>query len=293
MAVERKFIAENIKKMQVKEFLEKELGRAGVGGIDIQRTPLGTRVVVYAQRPGLVIGRKGASIKKLTTELKTKYGIDNPQIEVNELEVPELNAQVMAESIASSLERGIHFRRAAYSALRKIMEAGARGVEIEISGKLTGERAKCVKFLSGYLKHCGEPAILYVQHGLAEAAPKPGIIGVKVKIMPPGIRLPDEVLFREEKVAVEAPAEEGIEAKPKVKEKIEELVEGIEDVVATTVEEGAPVVKKLKPEKVKKLAKKKAKEAVEAEKKEGEEGAGVEKEEAKGEAGEAGGNPAK
>lgn len=293
MAVERKFIAENIKKLQVKEFLKKELGRAGVGGIDIQRTPLGTRVVIYAQRPGLVIGRKGASIKKLTNELKTDYKIDNPQIEVNELEVPELNAQVMAESIASSLERGIHFRRAAYSVLRKIMEAGARGVEIEISGKLTGERAKCVKFLSGYLKHCGEPAILYVQHGLAEAAPKPGIIGVKVKIMPPGIRLPDEVLFREEKVAVEAQAEEGIEAKPKVKEKIEELVEGIEEVVATTVEEGAPVVKKLKPEKVKKLAKKKAKEAVEAEKKEGEEGAEVEKEGVKGEVGEAGGNPAK
>ncbi len=127
MAIERKFIADNFRKLEVKEFLEKGLDRAGCGEIDIQRTPQGTRVIVYAQRPGLVIGRKGGSIRKSTNILKTNYHIDNPQIEVNELEISELNAKVMAKSITSAIERGIHFRRAAYTALRRIMEAGARG----------------------------------------------------------------------------------------------------------------------------------------------------------------------
>lgn len=250
MAIERKFIADNIRKLEVKEFLKKELDRSGCGEIDIQRTPLGTRVVVLAQRPGLVIGRKGATIRKLTNVLAKKYEIDNPQIEVNELDVPELNPHVMAESIVSMLERGLHFRRAAYTTLRKIMEAGARGAQIVISGKITGERAKSVKFTDGYLKHCGEPARIFVREATAQAAPKPGIIGVKVKIMPPGVRLPDEL----ELIGEEA-EQRRIAALP-VKEEIAELVEHIEGEIPVG-EEDAPKVKKLKPEKVKRKAAKK------------------------------------
>ncbi|MFH1774979.1 MAG: 30S ribosomal protein S3 [Methanobacteriota archaeon] len=256
MAIERKFVADNIRKLEIKEFLKGELGRAGCGEIDIQRTPLGTRVMVNAQKPGLVIGKKGAAIRKLTNILKKKYGIDNPQIEVNELQVAELNAQVMAESVASMLERGIHFRRAAYTVLRRIMEAGARGAEIEISGKLTGERAKSVKFTDGYLKHCGEPAILYVRHGIAEAAPKPGIMGVKVKIMPPGVKLPDDI----ELVGEEERAER---KKLKVGEGIEELVAKVEEELEVVGEKEAPKTKKIKPEKVKRKKTKKIEEVVE------------------------------
>ncbi len=193
MAVERKFIQDNFKKLAVREYLQRELDRAGCGEIDIQRTPLGTRVIIKAQKPGLVIGRKGASIRNLTNILRKEFGLDNPQLEVYEIETPELNPYVMAKTIASALERGIHFRRAAYTALRRIMDAGARGVEITISGKLTGERAKTVKFIAGYLKHCGEPAFRYVKEAHAQALPKPGVIGVKVKIMPPGVTLPDDV----------------------------------------------------------------------------------------------------
>lgn len=250
MAIERKFISDNIKKLQVKEYLKTELERAGCGEIDIQRTPLGTRVIVHAQRPGLVIGKKGMSIKKLTDVLDKEFKIENPQVEVSELGVPELNAQIMAESIASALERGIHFRRAAYTTLRRIMEAGARGAQIEISGKLTGERAKSVKFMDGYLKHCGEPAILYVKKGYARAAPKPGIIGVKVKIMPPGIKLPDDIEF----IEVEAKGEE----KKPVPEKLEELVEVIEEELEAIDEETVKVPKKIKVEKVKRKKKKPA-----------------------------------
>jgi small subunit ribosomal protein S3 len=237
LAIERKFIEDNIRKLEVKEFLKKELKKCGCGEIDIQRTPLGTRVIVFAQRPGLVIGKKGISIRKLTSILQQKYELDNPQIEVNELEVPELNASVMAKTVASAIERGIHFRRAAYTTLRRIMDAGARGAEIEVSGKLTSERAKSIKFIDGYVKHCGEPAIMYLREGQAQAAPKPGIIGVKVKIMPPGVKLPDEIEFIKRKK--EKPEE--------VKEEIEELVEGIEE----ELEEEKIIKKKLKPEKIK------------------------------------------
>lgn len=255
MAIERKFIEDNLRKLEVKEFLLRELERAGCGEIDIQRTPQGTRVIVNAQRPGLVIGRKGATIKKLTSVINRRYEIDNPQIEVNELQISELNAQVMAKNIASSLERGIHFRRAAYMALRRIMEAGARGAQIEISGKLTGERSKSVKFTDGYLKHCGDPAFMYVRRGVAQASPKPGVLGVKVMIMPPGVVLPDDIEIQ----GVEEGKEKKVAA---VKEEIEELVEDIEEELGEIVQsdEEPPKAKKLKPDKVKRKKAKKKKE---------------------------------
>lgn len=248
MAIERKFIADNFRKLEVKEFLEKGLDRAGCGEIDIQRTPQGTRVIVYAQRPGLVIGRKGGSIRKSTNILKTEFHIDNPQIEVNELEISELNAKVMAKSITSAIERGIHFRRAAYTALRRIMEAGARGVEIKVSGKLTGDRSKTVKFTDGSMKHCGEPALIYVEKGQATASPKPGITGVTVKIIPPGVKLPDEIVFLDR---------EKIEEDKKAKEA--KLVEDIQEEIAV-VHESKAVSKTIKPEKVKRKSKKKVEE---------------------------------
>ncbi len=255
LAIERKFISENLTRLEVKEFLEKELNRAGCGEIDIQRTPLGTRVMIYAQRPGLVIGRKGSSIKKITDILEKKFKLDNPQVEVNEVEVPELNALIMADNIASAIERGIHFRRAAFNALRRIMEAGARGAQIRISGKLTGDRNKTVKFLDGYLKHCGEPATLYVKVGLAEASPKQGVLGVQVKIMPPGIKLPDDIEFISDDVRAARKAE---------REKLEELVDGPVEAVEAVDEEETPVPKKIKAEKVKRKKRKKKEEPIDA-----------------------------
>ena len=208
MGVERIILRDKLKKATVKEFLEKEFERAGCGLVDIQRTPMGTRVIIKAQRPGLVIGRRGATIRNLTEVLKDKYDIDNPQIEVNELEVPELNAQVMARNVASLLERGFHFRRAAYTTLRRIMDAGARGTQITVSGKLTGERSRMAKFIDGYIKHCGEPAALYVDHGIATARLKKGVIGVQVKIIPPGVIMPDEIkTFKEQEATAKKEAE--------------------------------------------------------------------------------------
>lgn len=225
MAQERKFIQDNIRKLEVKEYLLRDLSRAGIGEIDIQRTPMGTRVIIQARRPGLIIGKKGLTIRKLTTILRTNFGLDNPQIEVNELDVSELNPAVMAKQVAEGLERGINFRRVAYTALRRIREAGARGTEITISGKLTSDRGRTLKFIDGFLKHCGEPAIQYVREGYAVAAPKPGVIGVKVKIMPPNIKLPDDIEIRE----IEGEEVEEVKEQEVEKEEVEEIMEEMKE----------------------------------------------------------------
>lgn len=195
MAIERRFIEENVKNAGLDEFLASTLQRAGYGGMDLKRSPLGTRIIVRIERPGLVIGRKGKSIKRLTEQVQSQFGLENPQIEVEEIRKPELNANVMATKLADSLERGVNFRRAAYGTLRRIMEAGARGVEIVIAGKITGERARSLRFASGYLKKCGTPAIEQVFDGFAVAKKKVGVFGVSVKIMPPDAVLPDEIEF--------------------------------------------------------------------------------------------------
>ena len=134
--IEKDFVTEGLRRTKIDEYLEKELERAGYGGMEIQVTPLGTMVIVYAERPGMVIGRGGKTVRAITQSLKTKFDLDNPQVEVKEVDVPELNARIMASKIANMLQRGMHFRRVAYSTIRRIMGAGAQGVEVTISGKI-------------------------------------------------------------------------------------------------------------------------------------------------------------
>jgi len=214
MAVERKFVEERVKKYMVKEWIIDEVRNAGFGGIDIVRTPLGTQVTLFVERPGLVIGRGGKRIKMLTEKLK-EFGIDNPQISVDEIDKPEFNAQLMASLLARALERGWYFRKAGYRFLYRIMEAGAKGCEIEISGKLTSERARTEKFLAGTIIHTGDPAFSAVREGFDIAIKKLGVHGVKVRIIPPDVELPDEFIVKdveikreEEKKEVSKDAEE-------------------------------------------------------------------------------------
>jgi len=188
----------------LKEHLMKTVDRAGFGGVDVQRTPMGTRVSLVVERPGIVIGRRGAAIKTLTKDIEDKFHYDNPQIEVQEVENPNLNAQIMAEKLAFALERGWHFRRAGHSTVRRIMESGARGCLIIISGKLTGERHRTEKLKEGYIKYCGESGELFVGTGFAVAKLKPGVIGVQVEIMQPGARLPAEIDVMPMEMAMQA-----------------------------------------------------------------------------------------
>ncbi len=206
MASERKIVADNIKRVLLKEYLMRETQRAGFGGVDIQRTPMGTRVTLIAERPGLIIGRKGEAIKSLTEAVDKKFHFNNPQIEVQEVDNPSLNAQVMAEKLANALERGWHFRRAGHSTVRRVMEAGAKGCLIVIAGKLTSQRHRRQKFKAGHIKYCGEPRNLWMRKGFAIAKLKPGVIGVTVEIMDPNARLPDDIVIKAGSVPAEAPA---------------------------------------------------------------------------------------
>jgi len=191
--IEKDFVTEGLRRTKIDEFLEDELERAGYGGMDVQVTPLGTMVVVYAERPGMVIGRGGKTVRAITQTLKTNFDLDNPQVEVKEVDVPELNPKIMASKIASMLQRGMHFRRVAYSTIRRIMGAGAQGVEVTISGKIRGSRSAVAKFVEGYIKKCGEPSTRFVKEGFSTVQLKPGVLGIFVRIMPPDAVLPDKV----------------------------------------------------------------------------------------------------
>ena len=193
MANERKFVTEKIRRVLLKEYVMSRVSRAGFGGLDVQRTPMGTRVTLTTERPGLVIGRRGEAIKSLTRAIEDDFNFNNPQIEVQEVENPDLNAQVMAEKLASALERGWHFRRAGHSTVRRIMESGARGCQVTVAGKLTGQRHRREKFKSGHIKFCGQAKLDFMERGFANARMKPGVIGVTVQIMHPDARLPDEI----------------------------------------------------------------------------------------------------
>jgi small subunit ribosomal protein S3 len=193
VSVVKHFITESIKKTEIDEFLQKKLERAGYGGVTISKTPLGTHIVVYAMRPGLVIGRGGETIRELASILEEKFKVSNPQISVSEIEIPELNAYVVATRVAGALQRGVHFRRAGFWSLNQVMEAGALGAEIVISGKLRTERARYEKFKAGYLVKCGDPSIKYMQRAAVHVQLKPGIFGVRVKIMPPDAIFPDKI----------------------------------------------------------------------------------------------------
>jgi small subunit ribosomal protein S3 len=233
MSIVKRFITESIKRTEIDEFLQKKLDRAGYGGVNISKTPLGTHVVIYAMRPGLVIGRGGETIKELAAALEQTFKVANPQISVSEIEVPEFNAYVIASRVASALQRGVHFRRAGFWALNQVMEAGALGAEIVISGKLTTERARFEKFKAGHFPIVGEPATRALKTAAAHVQLKPGMIGVRVKIMPPDAYFPDKV-----KILEALPVEE----EPAVPEKAETVAKAAEEPQepATVTAEEAP-----------------------------------------------------
>ena len=229
MTIVKEMLKERVRRVQVHDHVQKKTERAAFGGLSIQRTPLGTHVRISAERPGLVIGRTGSDIQRLTEELERKFGYENLQVEAGEVNNFALNPLIMAAKVANALERGWNYRRAGNSMLQRIMDAGARGCQITIAGKLTGLRHRTEKFLSGHIKFCGETALELMDVGIAQAKLKPGTIGVEVAIMKPDAKLPDEIEVvkpeipvteeeETEEVSEEAKEEEISEEKPKEKE---------------------------------------------------------------------------
>ena len=182
MNAAKNVMSSNYKNMELDEYLKESLRETGYGGVDIQKTPIGTRITLYVTRPGLVIGRKGSGIKDLTSKLEQKFGLNNPQISVMEIEVPELNPQIMANRIAQLVERGTAFRRASMWTMNTVMGAGAMGVEISIAGKLRSERAHFEKHSSGVVPKSGNAAGKIVKLGITDVLTKMGLMGIQLRI---------------------------------------------------------------------------------------------------------------
>lgn len=223
--IERKIVAEKLKEYEIQEYIMTNLKNVGHSFTKLQKTPLGEKITIHTARPGLVVGKKGENIKKLTSTLKRKFGLENPQIEIAEVENPMLDARIVSERIANSIERfGIQkFKAVSHKTMQDVMNAGALGIEIRISGKVPSSRAKSWRFYQGYLKKCGYEAMTGVRKSYANAQMKSGTVGIQVRIMPPDLKLPDDVEMRKheegeyEKINTETKKEE--EKKPEEKQK--------------------------------------------------------------------------
>lgn len=216
--IEKKFLLTKLKEFQIEEFISSNLNKAGYSHTEIQRTPLGEKVIIYTSRPGLIVGSRGSNLQKLTEVLKKRFKMENPQIEVSEISQPLLNPRSVAKTIVHSFERfgPRRFKSTGYKVLQSIMSAGATGAEIVISGRgIPSKRSKTWRFSAGYLKKSGDISENFVKYGFSIAHLKSGAIGVKVKILTPDVKLPD-------KITILKSQSQEIEEKPKEEPKKEE-----------------------------------------------------------------------
>ena len=182
MSSVKNVIKDNYNMMLLKDYLRKKIKDAGFSDVDISKTPTGTRIALHVTRPGIVIGRKGSGIRELTDTLGSKFGLKNPQISVVEIPKPELSPNVMCTRLASHIERGTAFRRATMWTLQQIMDGGAMGVQITISGKLRGDRSAFEKHSAGILPRAGHHADVIVAEDIAHVKTPMGLIGVRIRI---------------------------------------------------------------------------------------------------------------
>lgn len=198
--IERKILATQLKNYLVDEYIRTSIRGSEYSHTDIIKTPLGDKVVIYSSRPGLIIGRKGANIKALTLELKDRFNLNNPQIQIAEVPDALMNARIVAERMVNGFERfGIgRFKGIMHKVMTEVMGAGALGIEICISGKVPSSRSKTWKVLAGYMKKNGDVSVSGVDRASLQANLKSGIVGVQVRIMPKGLVLPDNITIHEE-----------------------------------------------------------------------------------------------
>lgn len=205
MGIEKKFIEDAITRYRVGKYLEGELERTGFSEVDIQRTPMVTRIAVRVVNPGKVIGRKGKNIQDLTDNIKREFKIDNPQVSVVEIEHPALDPSLIARRACGLIERGRKTRAILHHLLEEIMGAGALGAELVASGKIVakGGRARSLRVVAGYVPKVGEPA-RQIANSCVTAYPKSGAISIHVRIVLPGTVFPgknDKAKKREAKAA--------------------------------------------------------------------------------------------
>ncbi len=177
------FIRQAIKELEIDKFIRENFPMGDYSKIEMQRTPLGIKILIHTNKPGRIIGRSGRNINEMTDAIRQKFGLENPQLDVKIIRNPDLDAKIVAKQIASSIERGFNYKKIGNLTIKRIMDAGAVGAEIVISGKFGTGKGMTSKFIEGYLKHCGQPAKDLVDYGFEEANTRPGKIGIRVKIM--------------------------------------------------------------------------------------------------------------
>jgi len=215
--------------MLLKDYLRQKIKDAGFSGVDISKTPTGTRIALHVTRPGIVIGRKGSGIRELTDTLGSKFGLKNPQISVVEIPKPELSPNVMCTRLASHIERGTAFRRATMWTMQQIMDGGAMGVQITVSGKLRGDRSAFEKHSAGILPRAGHHADVIVAEDIAHVKTPMGLIGVRIRIARKDKFIPEFELKEKPKK----------EAKPIEKKELEIIPEKIDKAEISKLKEKA------------------------------------------------------
>jgi len=228
MSAVKNIIKDNYNTMLLKDYLREAIKDAGFSHADISKTPTGTRVALHVTRPGIVIGRKGSGIRELTEKLATDFGLKSPQISVVEIEKPELAPSVMCNRMASHLERGTAFRRATMWTLKQIMEGGAMGVQITISGKLRGDRSAFEKHTQGILPRAGHHAEIIVDEDIAHVVTAMGLIGIRIRIAKKEKLVPEFEMKTEKVKQGKSKKTEESKQKVEAKQKVEEVV--VEDV---------------------------------------------------------------
>ncbi len=233
MSAVKNVIKDNYNMMLLKDYLRTQIKEAGFSHAEISKTPTGTRVALHVTRPGIVIGRKGSGIRELTDKLATDFGLKNPQISVVEIDNPELSPSVMCNRMAGLLERGTAFRRATMWTLQQIMNNGAMGVQITISGKLRGDRSAFEKHTAGILPRAGHHAQVVVSEDIAHVETPMGLIGIRIRIARKEMDIPEFELKTEkpkskeqkrlEKERAEAKARSESEEVARIEQKLKEL----------------------------------------------------------------------
>jgi len=247
--IERQLIKEKIKEFQIQEYIQGRMSGAELSAITVKKTPLGDKITISSARPGMIVGKKGANIADLTSELKQKFNLENPQIEINEVGNVFLDASIVADLMVKDFENygSMRFKQIGNKMVENIMRAGALGVEIKLSGKIPSARAKSWRFYAGYLKKSGEASAVGIRKCTRAANLKAGTIGIQVMIMPPELELPDKIFLKEDLVK---PAEQKAEVK-KAEAKVEETkVEAKAEAVAEKPAEEKPKKPRARKKKV-------------------------------------------
>lgn len=177
------FVKQGVKEAEIENFIRTQFPDGDYSKMELQRTPMGVRIVIHTNRPGRIIGKDGQTINKMTDAIKKMFGIENPQLDVKSIKHPDLDAKIVAKQVASAIEKGFNYKKIANLVMKRVMDAGAVGIELIIAGKITGSKAMTVKLISGYIKQAGQSAKDLVDVGFETAEPPAGTIGVTVKIM--------------------------------------------------------------------------------------------------------------